>query len=138
MKATGRSFQRASRKIRKYAREVGGSMGPALVRIGEEIRTDVVASRPGAGVPRDEGVLAASVVVEGPFGSSTRPHAVLAAGGAAQDYALIQHERTDFRHELGEARYLVRGVERWEPGQAIRALRANAEAAARRIGREAD
>lgn len=130
--ATSRSFRAASRRVRQYARQVGGDVGKTMVRIGEEVRTDVIASRPGAGVPRDEGVLAASVVVEGPFRpGSLRPYAIIAAGGAAQDYALIQHERTDFHHELGEARYLVRGVERWKPrgSAAMKALSRNARAA---------
>lgn len=81
--------------------------------IGESIKTDVGTPRSGAGVPKDEGTLMTSLRVEGP----DRHGAVeLTAGGAAAPYALYQHEVTDLHHELGEARYWIRGLERFEGG----------------------
>ena len=124
-----KEFKTAVRKLRNYTDAMEEQAMVALYQIGEEIMTDVKASGPGRGVPRDEGTLRNSLRV------LRRDDAVdLVAGGAAAPYALVQHERTDFRHRVGEARYLVRGVERWQPGgsAAIDALRRNAQFAAQR------
>jgi len=113
MGKTTDSFDHLRRKIDALSRSGPQILDPGLRMIGEEIMTDVKASRPGRGVPRDEGTLANSGIVEGPVN-----HVVtLSFGGAAEKYALVQHERLDFHHTLGEARYLVRGVERWRPNQ---------------------
>ena len=105
-------FKAAARKIEAVAREAGDGMVSGIRVIAEEIRTDVSASRPGAGVPKDEGPLAASGKVKGVNKSTVD----LTYGGAAEPYALYQHEMLDLHHELGEARYLIRGMERFEQG----------------------
>lgn len=127
---TEASFRAAARKIKAAAKRVGGDVGKGLRLIGEEIMTDVKASRPGAGVPRDTGVLAGTGRVTGPTATIAGPTVELSFGGAAADYALPQHEILTYRHKLGEARYLVRGMERWQPGgsAAMDAMRANAQA----------
>lgn len=108
--------------------------------IGEEIMADVKASRPGAGVPRDTGVLASTGRVDGPAPTPLGPFVELSFGGAAAQYALAQHEILTYHHKVGEARYLVRGMERWKPGgsAAMEAMRQNAQAGldavARRTG----
>ena len=131
MATTRRNFARAARRVRHFGNGMKPPAGTALRMIGEEIMTDVRASSPGRGVPRDEGVLAASGRVEGP-----RPDVsvLLSFGDAAAPYALRQHEELDYHHTVGEARYLVRGVDRWRPGgsAAMAGLKRNAEAAARR------
>jgi hypothetical protein len=125
---TSQSFARAAAKIAKAAEQMRRREIPGGVRlIAEEILTDVKASRPGAGVPRDKGTLANS-------GKTTQagPLAVdISFGDAAAPYALVQHETLEFVHKLGEARYLVRGIERWKPGgsAAMEALKANSAAA---------
>jgi hypothetical protein len=92
--------------------------------VGETIMTDVKASRSGAGVPRDTGALAASGRVSGPSASGAVD---LTFGGAAAPYALRQHEELSYRHPVGEARYLVRGVERFASSRGpVEALRKNA------------
>lgn len=106
------SFRNIGRKLRKL-----GRMGPAIMAAGmrvgaEEIATDIRSSRPGRGVPKDEGILSASIGVRGPSAGGVIE---IYAGGSAAPYAVIQHERLDFNHRLGEARYLIRGVERWRP-----------------------
>lgn len=127
---TRESFADAARKIERYARQMEGETGQAVREIGEEVMTDVQASRAGAGVPVDTGTLRATGTVEGPDSSEV---VTLAFGGPAAPYALVQHERTDYAHDVGESRYLVRGLERWQPGgsAAITALRQNAEQAIR-------
>jgi hypothetical protein len=121
------SLERMARQIETLAR-AGGEKNVSGTRVAaEEIATDVRTSRPGAGVPRDEGVLAAHIAVSGPDG---RDVVRITAGGAAASYALRQHEDMTFRHRLGEARYLIRALERWvRGGRPIDALRAQATAA---------
>jgi len=131
--STSESFRRAALRIRKCANLMAGVARGGLRLIGEEIMTDVKASRPGAGVPRDTGALASTgevtqpepEVVELSFGG------VAAEGGKDVGYALIQHENLEFHHALGEARYLVRGLERWKPdgSAAVKAIEENADAA---------
>lgn len=126
--------QRAQLALRKYVENMEGVMRTMLYQAGEEIITDVRASRPGRGVPRDTGVLANSLRVL----PRNDTQVDLVAGGAAAPYALVQHERMDYKHKLGEPRYLIRGVERWKPGgsAAMQALRQNAEFAAKRAAGE--
>lgn len=120
-------FRKAGQKI-EVLRRVGAAGLPKNVRVfGEGIMTDVKSSRPGAGVPRDTGNLASTGRVDGP---DTRNTTRLTFGGAAAVYALRQHEELSYRHPLGEARYLVRGLERAVAGRKPEeALRANAQAA---------
>lgn len=96
------------------------AMAVALRGEGEAIKTDVQASRPGKGVPRDEGILASTLSVEGPdMASPGEPEVRLVAGGPAAPYALAQHERMDYGHDLGEARYWVEGYRRRARGGTI-------------------
>src|SRR3990172_2540728 len=109
---TQESFRAAAKRIKSAAKVVGGgSIGRGLRMIGEEIMTDVRASRPGAGVPRDTGALASTGRVEGPVATPLGPAVELSFGGAAASYALAQHEILTYHHKVGEARYLVRGME---------------------------
>lgn len=111
---TMRSFRKAAANINKAAKQFGADFGPALRAIGEEIMTDVKDSRPGHGVPVKDGHLRSSGTVKGPTGDVKTPEVSLTFGGAAAPYALMQHEVLRFRHKVGEARYLVRGLERWK------------------------
>ena len=125
MAARWSGLAQLARKIEVLAIAAGESNVSGLRVIGETIMTDVKASRPGEGVPRDTGELAGSGRVEGPDAGVVR----LTFGGAAAPYALRQHEELGYRHTLGEARYLVRGLERWARGSNVEdALRKNAEA----------
>lgn len=115
-----RGFDRVRRKMKRMASEAGAQMPSGLRILGEHVMTDVKNSRPGRGVPKDRGTLANTGRVTGPD-----PEGVvrLTFGGASAPYAVVQHERTDYSHRLGEARYLVRGVERAsDEGAPLRAL----------------
>ena len=96
--------------IEALARSAGDEMVNGTLVAAEMILTDVKQSRPGRGVPVDLGPLNQSGRVT-PGGPRTPVKIVF--GGAATPYALYQHERTDLRHRVGEARYIVRGVERF-------------------------
>lgn len=131
-------FTRAAAKVSRLADEMGLAAGSGLRVIGEVIMTDVKASRPGRGVPVDTGALRSTGRVTGPYGIR---HAVvrLSFGGAAAPYAVRQHEM-EYRHTVGERRYLVRGVERYARGGikvGRKALRENMNAALRRVARSA-
>ena len=130
---TRQSFVAAARKIEQAYAEIGARIPSGIRIIGEEIMTDVKANAPGHGVPEDEGTLRGSGRVTGPLAGVV----TLSFGGASAPYALVQHERMDYRHTVGEPRYLVRGVERWEPGgkASIRALKQNAAAGLRAVAR---
>lgn len=87
---------------------------------GEAIMTDVKASRPGKGVPVDTGALRSSGVVRGPeLASPGNPQVRLTFGGPSAPYALVQHERLDYTHSVGEPRYLVRGFRRRARGGTV-------------------
>jgi hypothetical protein len=132
-KSTQQSFRDAARTIERLAKAQGQTLrqGAGLRVIGEEIMTDVKASRPGRGVPVDTGALRSTGRVTGPANGVVR----LSFGGTAAPYAIIQHEVLHFHHTVGEARYLVRGVERWTPNgsAAMQALREQAQATTRRV-----
>ena len=128
-----RNLKEVARKIETLARAGGEELVSGLRVIGETINTDVKASRRGAGVPKDTGALAASGQVTGP---DPRGKVEIRYGGAAAPYALIQHENLEYHHTVGEARYLVRGLERWERGgnatDALRQMASEAIAKAQR------
>ena len=56
--------------------------------------------------PVDQGPLRSSGHVQTPIIRKTSATVVLGFGGAASDYALVQHERTDFTHTVGQAKFL--------------------------------
>lgn len=128
-----KGLAQATRKIEALAKAGGDAHVHGMRVAAEMIATDVRASRPGAGVPRDEGILAASIRVSGPDAKGV---VRITAGGAATPYALRQHEELDWHHDLGEARYLVKGLERLVAGGKImEGIRANMQAAVRRVAR---
>lgn len=130
---TTASFRAAATRIRRAAVVLEKTGGHGALMIAEEILTDVKASRPGAGVPFDKGALARSGMAT-PVG---RHGALISFGSSAVQYALVQHEVTTYRHKLGEARYLVRGLERWKEdgSSAMAALRVQAQMAVDLVGR---
>lgn len=61
-------------------------------------------------VPVDQGVLRASGHVKPATRRGSKAYVELGYGGAASDYALVQHERMDFQHTVGQAKYLEQPV----------------------------
>lgn len=57
-------------------------------------------------VPVDTGALRASGHVKAPEVSAGGVEVEMGYGGAASAYALIQHERLDYNHPSGQAKYL--------------------------------
>lgn len=78
------------------------AVGKALYRAGEIIIADSNEL-----VPVDEGTLRASAVVQLPEMTSDGVEVALGYGGAASDYAIVQHEALDFAHPNGgQAKFL--------------------------------
>ena len=61
-----------------------------------------------ARTPVDTGTLRASGHVAPPDVGASLVKVVAGFGGAASDYAIVQHERLDFNHPSGEAKFLER------------------------------
>lgn len=59
-------------------------------------------------VPVDLGILRASGHVLPPVEEDRRTKVQLVFGGAAKAYAIVQHERLDFKHTTGGPKYLER------------------------------
>lgn len=77
------------------------NLGAALWNEANSIMTDAKDQ-----TPVKWGTLRASGTVQMPTFEGTEVEVVLGFGGAAQAYAVIQHERTDFHHTSGKAHYL--------------------------------
>jgi hypothetical protein len=132
MGTTKKSFRKISMRIKDLADKQGKVVSAPLRVIGEEIMTDVRATRPGMGVPKEWGDLMRSGRVTGPFSKGPSASVNLTFGGVAAPYALRQHEELTWNHPRGgEARYLVRAADRYDfdGGSAQKALQANMEAA---------
>lgn len=87
--------------LRSADREVRQAVAAELYREGQET---MAASKPL--VPVDMGVLRASGTVFRPEFDGNRVSVTIGYGGAASDYALVQHERLDYHHDVGQAKYL--------------------------------
>lgn len=156
---TRANFTRAAAKIANIPEITRPEAARYLRQVGEEIMADAKNSKPGRGVPVDTGALRASGQVEGPdlkvmarvspslvstitgrargvFGA-VKIRVMLAFGDAATQYALVQHERLDYHHEIGEARYLVRAVDRHLPdrSRSLAGFKRNVRRALRALGR---
>ena len=105
MSVTWTGVDNAVRMLRTLRQATPRMVGGALYREGERIMTVSKTL-----VPVDTGVLRASGHVKQPEYGSGRVTVVLGYGGAAAAYARVQHERTDFHHTVGQAKYLEQPV----------------------------
>jgi len=80
------------------------AVAAALYEEGESIMRDSKENH----VPVDLGILKNSGHVQPPHVAGDDISVTLAYGGAAGAYAVIQHERLDFKHETGGPKYLER------------------------------
>jgi hypothetical protein len=91
------------RKIRESMIRGGAR---ALYMVGEIIITDAKANY----VPVRDGILRASGFVREPVITHDNASVTIGFGGAAEAYALEQHERLDYHHTVGGPKYLERPV----------------------------
>lgn len=80
------------------------AVASALYQEAEAIMTDSKANY----VPVDTGVLRDSGMVSAPDMSGNEISVSMGYGGAASAYAVVQHERLDYHHEVGGPKYLER------------------------------
>lgn len=96
-----KGLNEARKRLSSLKKKFPRKLKAALVRRCELIMTDSKENY----VPIDQSTLKNSghVVVD-----PNKIAATLAFGGPAEAYAVIQHEREDFHHEVGGAKYLER------------------------------
>lgn len=80
---------------------LGQRMAGTMYRHAEEIMTDAKRL-----TPVDTGALRGSGHVRSPVVTPRMVAVTLGFGGPAIRYALVQHERTDFHHTVGQAKFL--------------------------------
>lgn len=66
-------------------------------------------------VPVDTGVLRGSGTVNNPVAQGGGVTVMFGYGGAASDYAEIQHENESFQHDDGQAKYLQEPIDDYAP-----------------------
>jgi hypothetical protein len=89
------------RKLRQMGDEVGKVGGGILLAEAHKIMT-----RSEPQVPFRDGILRGSATVGQPQISGPNASIKFGYGGAAKAYAAVQHERLDFAHKVGKAKYL--------------------------------
>ena len=77
--------------------------------------------------PLDIGTLRNSWYVAHPTRTRKGSQVEIGVGGAAEDYAMVQHERLDFKHEVGGPKFVERALIAIQP-QFLRNLLAAARA----------
>lgn len=97
--------------LRLIAAAVPGRIGDAIFAETEIERKEcqdicpVYTGPTGEGYPTPE-LLKESIHTEGPFYRGNRIYCTVIAGGRARAYAWSQHERTDFFHRVGQAKFI--------------------------------
>lgn len=94
-----------TRELRALFDQLGQQADP-VVASALRIEAEKVMAKSVRQVPVDTGVLRASQTIGEVQGSGDDMTIEMGYGGAASDYAAVQHERTDFRHRVGKAKYL--------------------------------
>lgn len=96
--------------MRRYGRAANGALLGGLFMEGEKI---MAVSK--TEVPVDEGILRSTGHVKPPEEVAGVAVVELGYGGPAAPYAVVQHERLDYKHRVGKARYLADPAEAHAP-----------------------
>lgn len=105
LKIKGQETLRAN--IQTIAKKYPLAAKQTLFEQGERLRSIAVPL-----TPLDKGPLRNSAFVNTPVRTSRGFKVVVGYGGAAAAYAVPQHERLDFKHTEGEAKFLEKAVDR--------------------------
>lgn len=108
----------------KYPHVVGGGLLQETEIEATECkkRCPVYVGPPGPGKPIP-GLLRSSIHTEGPFYDGRIVYTLISAGGAAGAYAWVQHEHTEFFHQVGQAKYIESTILESRPFMAQRVAR---------------
>jgi hypothetical protein len=87
--------------LKKIAQRFPDRVGAAMYQEGQVEMTESKKR-----CPVETGVLRASGRVSEPIHEGKQISVILSYGGAANDYAIPQHERLDYHHKVGQAKFL--------------------------------
>ena len=90
---------------KRLAEQYEKALDAGVYGLGNEIMTDSKRR-----VPVDFGALKGSGYVTLPQRGAGGSTVEIGFGGPAKAYAIVQHERTEFKHEVGEAKFLENAV----------------------------
>ena len=90
----------------------------ALYMIAQNVLTNAIRR-----APMDTGTLRGSGYVTLPIDEGGISGVTIGFGGAAGAYAMEQHERLDFNHEVGEAKFLEKAINEVRPKMSAQAAR---------------
>lgn len=126
-----RGVEEVAKRLLLADRHLKQGVAAGVYALGENIRTESMRR-----TPVDQGVLRASHYVTPPEQVEVgRPTVrVGCGGGAAKPYALIQHERLDFHHAEGEAKFLENAAKH-EAQNAARTIGKHARAYLQRVAK---
>jgi len=95
-------------KLAAACRRFGGQALPTAAAALYQEAEEIIGDSKEHYVPVDLAVLKASGHVQPPEISGNTVSVTMGYGGAAKDYAIVQHERLDYHHTVGGAKYLER------------------------------
>lgn len=101
--------------LKKAREQILKAVGAGVFGVGNEIMTEAKRN-----TPVDFGALKGSGYVTEPSIVGTTASVELGFGGPAKAYAVVQHESTEFNHEVGEAKFLENAVNRAAAGALAR------------------
>lgn len=98
------------RRLAKAIADRQQDAGRALYALGAQVRDDSIRQ-----TPLDWGELRNSTYETLPVFEGEGVVVEVGVGGAAADYAIVQHERLDFHHEVGNAKFLENAMNAMAP-----------------------
>lgn len=97
-------------KLKLFQQKFPDRVGAAIYQEGQIEMTEAKRRCPVSPTPAPRGVvpgtLRASGTVHKPVREGRTISVTLSFGGASRDYAIVQHERLDYHHTTGQAKYL--------------------------------
>jgi hypothetical protein len=109
--------------LKDASERVPNSLKAALFHEGQRVRAISVSK-----TPLDLGILRGSAYVSRPVDLPSGPAVEVGYAGDADAYAVVQHERTDFKHRVGEAKFLEKALAENAQGYFERLAKAAAKA----------
>jgi hypothetical protein len=107
-------------QLRAALARIGADARPQIAQALYQEAEAIMADSKENFVPVDLAILRASGHVQLPTIEGDNVTVAMGYGGAAKDYAVIQHERLDFKHPVGGAKYLERPLLKAASGLAAR------------------
>lgn len=129
IKVAFKGIDKVLKEVNKLSERYQRAMEAGTYGLGQEIMTDSKQR-----VPIDLGALKGSGYVTSPVRTRGKIAVELGYGGPAKDYAVAQHERTEYKHETGEAKYLENAINAASGGAAKRLIDISRQAFAANAG----